>query len=220
VALGERSLLHTFVHEILWPHNTVYVCIGLLLIGVAAYGKKESILVSVPAIAGIIGCGVFLIFIAIFGLIGALRHNQIILFFYMIIMSLLFILLLAFSIAALAVTKTQQHALIKKAWTPASDKQKVHIETRFKCCGLDKEDGRKCGTASSNITTCYEKLEEPLNKAVLLLVAWVYFSHLHCYSLFSSLFGTGTKRIPRWMQMHSCNLNCKCYLTISYDNQL
>ena len=76
--------------------NTLFVIIGLLLIGVAAYGKKEALLVSVPALGGLIACGVFLILLAIFGLLGAIRHNQIILFFYMIIMSLLFVLLLAF----------------------------------------------------------------------------------------------------------------------------
>jgi len=55
--------------------------IGLILIGVAAYGKKQATLVSLPALGGVIACGVFLLLIAIIGLIGAIRHNQIILFF-------------------------------------------------------------------------------------------------------------------------------------------
>ena len=38
-------------------------------------------MVSVPALGGVIACGVFLLLIAILGLIGAIRHNQIILFF-------------------------------------------------------------------------------------------------------------------------------------------
>ena len=144
--------------------NTLFVFIGLLLIGVAAYGKKESIIVYLPVLGGFIACGVFLILIAIFGLLGAIRHNQIILFFYMIIMSLLFILLLAFSIAALAVTKEQQHALTKKAWETTTTDQIEGIEKRFKCCGLDKVETRCAGI--SNDTTCYATLRQPLDKAV------------------------------------------------------
>ena len=53
----------------------------MILIGIAAYGKKQAMLVSLPALGGVIACGVFLLLIAVVGLIGAIRHNQIILFF-------------------------------------------------------------------------------------------------------------------------------------------
>lgn len=144
--------------------NTMFVFIGLILISVAAYGKQESMLVSVPALGGVIACGVFLILVAILGLVGAIKHNQVILFFYMIIMSLLFILLLVFSIAALAITQGQQHELIKKAWVHIEDDQKVHIEKAFNCCGLDKDDKRS--TCDVKLGPCYESVREPLDQAL------------------------------------------------------
>ena len=58
-------------------------------------------------------------------------------------MSLLFILLLAFSVAALAVTQGQQHTLIKKAWAHINEAQKVKIEKTFTCCGLDEDDQKR-----------------------------------------------------------------------------
>ena len=79
-------------------------------------------------------------------------------------MSLLFILLLAFSIAALAVTHEQQHALTQKAWKKVSQDQKEGIEKRFGCCGLDAVEQR-CEDIS-NTTTCYAALQQPLDKAV------------------------------------------------------
>ena len=144
--------------------NTVYVFIGLILICTAAYGKKESVLVSIPALGGVIACGVFMILIAILGLVGAIRHNQIILFFYMIIMSLLFILLLVFSVAALAVTQGQQQILIKKAWTHIDDAQKTRIEKVFHCCGLDEDDEKR--SCDQKLGHCYENLREPLDQAL------------------------------------------------------
>lgn len=147
--------------------NSLFIFIGLILIGIAAYGKKESILVSIPALGGVIACGVFLVLIAILGLIGAIRHNQIILFFYMLIMSLLFILLLAFSVAALAVTQGQQHKLMKKAWDKVDEKQKVKIEETFDCCGLDDGDSkRQCTGKTKDAGHCYAKIGEPLDKAL------------------------------------------------------
>ena len=57
--------------------NTLFIFLGLVLVGVAAYGKKEEYLVSIPALGGVIACGVFLTLIAICGVIGAIRHNQV-----------------------------------------------------------------------------------------------------------------------------------------------
>lgn len=50
-------------------------------------------------------------------------------------MSLLFILLLAFSVAALAVTEGQRKVMLEKGWKLAHDQAKA-IEHKFDCCGL------------------------------------------------------------------------------------
>jgi len=157
-----KSFAFTCSRNTLAAINTSFVFIGLILICIAAYGKKESILVSLPVLGGVIACGAFLLLVAIFGLVGAIRHNQIILFFYMIIMSILFIILLACSVAALAVTQGQQRKLIKEAWSQIGPKQKVTIQKKLSCCGIDK-DAKQCNTS---IDQCYEKIKEPLDKAL------------------------------------------------------
>jgi len=48
---------------------------------VAAYGKATAIIATVSVLGGIIACGVFLLLIAIVGLIGAIKHHQVVLFF-------------------------------------------------------------------------------------------------------------------------------------------
>lgn len=51
------------------------------MIGVAAWGKGFGVVSSIHIIGGVIAVGVFLLLIAIVGLIGALHHHQVMLFF-------------------------------------------------------------------------------------------------------------------------------------------
>lgn len=55
--------------------------IACVLIGVAAYGKAVAIIATVHVMGGIIGCGVFLLLIAFVGLVGSIKHHQVLLFF-------------------------------------------------------------------------------------------------------------------------------------------
>ena len=54
---------------------------GLILIILPVYSKFSQLLTSWPIIGGAIASGVFLMLIAIAGIYGAARHNQITLFF-------------------------------------------------------------------------------------------------------------------------------------------
>uniref|UniRef100_A0AAQ4RDD7 Tetraspanin 31 n=1 Tax=Gasterosteus aculeatus aculeatus TaxID=481459 RepID=A0AAQ4RDD7_GASAC len=55
--------------------NVVYMLVGLLLIGVAAWGKGFGLVSSIHIIGGVIAVGVFLLLIAIVGLIGLCKTN-------------------------------------------------------------------------------------------------------------------------------------------------
>ena len=53
-------------------------------------------------------------------------------------MSLLFIIQLSVSIAALAVTSDQQHDILKAGWhKAASAKEKSELQTKLDCCGFE-----------------------------------------------------------------------------------
>lgn len=55
--------------------------VGFVLIGVGVYGRAASIVTNLPIVGGILACGVILIVISILGLVGAVKHNQVMLFF-------------------------------------------------------------------------------------------------------------------------------------------
>ena len=55
--------------------------VSFILIGVAAYSRLAAIVTSLGLVGGIIVCGVVLFIIALNGLIGAVKHHQVLLFF-------------------------------------------------------------------------------------------------------------------------------------------
>ena len=64
-------------------------------------GKAAGYITSLPIVGGITASGVFLLFISVVGLIGAMKHHQVMLFFYMVVLFLIFIIQFSCSCAAL-----------------------------------------------------------------------------------------------------------------------
>jgi tetraspanin-13/31 len=87
--------------------------VAFILIFAATIGKISAYVTSETVIGGIVACGVFLLLVSILGLIGAVKHHQVLLFFYMVILFLLFIVQFSVAIACLAVTDKQQVELLR-----------------------------------------------------------------------------------------------------------
>lgn len=117
--------------------NIIYMIVGLTLIIVPVSFKISAVLTSWPIVGGTIACGVFLMLLSIAGIYGAIKHHQIILFFYMAIMIIVFIILFSVSVAALSISSSQQRALPKKGWASLSNKTKEELQKTGDCCGFD-----------------------------------------------------------------------------------
>ncbi|NXI38447.1 TSN31 protein, partial [Galbula dea] len=154
--------------------------VGLLLIGVAAWGKGFSIVSSIHLIGGVIAVGVFLLLIAIVGLVGAVHHHQVMLFFYMIILGLVFIFQFGVSCSCLAIDRSRQEGLFSSAWPLLSNKTKLELEQRLDCCGLlnrisnQTPPQQKCKTllgrdAHAKCLTCGEKMLQHSDEALKIL---------------------------------------------------
>jgi len=127
--------------------NILYMLVAFLLIGVAAYGKTASIISSVSVVGGIVACGVFLLFIAVLGLLGATRHSQVLLFFYMIVLLLLFLMQFCIACACLAVNGVQQDQILLAGWKLADNNTKTDAQEYFQCCGYNTTHNPDAGGA-------------------------------------------------------------------------
>lgn len=143
--------------------NVVYVMVSLLLIGVAAWGKWFGLVSSISVVAGVIGVGVFLLLVAFVGLCGALKHQQVLLFFYMLILFVVFVLQFSISCACLAINTDQQNKLLEVGWNK-SEVTREDVEKTLNCCGFSSANYNtscpaQCFTAQT-CDTCSEILQQ------------------------------------------------------------
>lgn len=120
--------------------NICYILVGLLLITVAGVGKYAAIVNQIEIIGGIIACGVFLLLISLVGLVGAVKHHQVCLFFYMVILFLIFFIQFAIACACLALSDAQKKKIISSGWNKVDDTLKGKCQTGLDCCGLNDHD--------------------------------------------------------------------------------
>jgi len=116
--------------------NVIYILVSFLMIGVAVHGKVSGIVTSLPIVGGITACGIFLLMISVIGLIGAVRHHQVLLFFYMVVLFLIFLIQFSVSCAALAINEDDEKKIIEGAWKKSPASLLVQAEQSFDCCGL------------------------------------------------------------------------------------
>lgn len=64
-----------------WPFWLFLQLVSLLLIGIAAWGIGFGLISSLRVVGVVIAVGIFLFLIALVGLIGAVKHHQVLLFF-------------------------------------------------------------------------------------------------------------------------------------------
>uniref|UniRef100_A0A4W3HYZ0 Tetraspanin 13b n=1 Tax=Callorhinchus milii TaxID=7868 RepID=A0A4W3HYZ0_CALMI len=139
-------------------HLFVLQMVSLLLIGIAAWGKTFGLVTSFSVVAGVIGVGIFLFLIALIGLLGAIKHHQVLLFFYMIILFLLFVVQFSISCASLALNQHQQNNLLEVGWNKSFE-TRMDVEEYFNCCGFNTnmENNGTCKARcieSDNCPTC------------------------------------------------------------------
>ncbi|ETE64112.1 Tetraspanin-13 [Ophiophagus hannah] len=121
--------------------NLLYTLVSLLLIGIAAWGIGFGLISSFRVVGVAVAVGIFLFLIALVGLIGAIKHHQVLLFFvsfdlkYMIILLLVFVIQFSVSCACLTLNKEQQSKLLEVGWHNTNNARQ-DIQRNLNCCGF------------------------------------------------------------------------------------
>jgi len=147
--------------------NIIYIFVAFLLIGVAAAARKAAILQSLPVVGGIVACGVFLLFIAIVGLYGAIKQHQVALFFYMVVLFSIFVIQFSVACASLAASTEDELEIMENIWNKSTTPAQGDFEKNLDCCGWDKlpvtvvngtvaHCNAACVTTGTNGTQTYE----------------------------------------------------------------
>jgi len=155
--------------------NVCYMIVSFILIGAAVKEKVSGVVVNAPIIGGITACGVFLLGVSILGLWGALKHHQVSLFVYMVILFLIFIIQFSVSCAALSTSEETEKKLVKDGWNTVSNDVKFTAESIFNCCGLNKADMNETQVRCKELECfkdsidsckpCFEEIEDTVHAA-------------------------------------------------------
>ncbi|KAL5283747.1 TSPAN13 family protein [Megaselia abdita] len=117
--------------------NTIYIMIGIVLIACGVYATTNSIVTNLPIVGGIIACGFTLIIVAFLGLLGAVKHHQVMLFFYMALLFILFLIQFAIATSCLAVNSEEQQRLAEHGWRSVTPEVRQRVQNEFLCCGFN-----------------------------------------------------------------------------------
>ncbi|XP_032812873.1 tetraspanin-31-B-like [Petromyzon marinus] len=131
--------------------NVIYIIVGLLLMAIAGWGLGYGVVNTISLIGGVVAVAIFLFLIAIVGLVGAMKHHQVLLFFYIVILFLLFIVQFSVSCSCLAFNSSQQETLLKYGWKRLSNRTVVDLEKKLDCCGFFQQRLPVC------LAACQEK---------------------------------------------------------------
>ncbi|XP_056275585.1 tetraspanin-13b isoform X2 [Pseudoliparis swirei] len=181
--------------------------VSLLMIGIAAWGKWFGLVSSFQVVGGVIGVGVFLFFVALAGLIGAMKHHQVLLFFYMIVLFMVFIVQFSVSSACLAINTEQQDRLLEVGWNNSQGTQR-DVEKSLNCCGFKQvEPSLICDAAcfhNRSCLPCAEKIQEHAGE-VLHFVGGIgfFFSFTEILGVWLT-YRTGTRKTPEPTPVLSC----------------
>jgi len=152
--------------------NVCYMIVSFILIGAAVKEKVSGVVTSAPIIGGITACGIFLLAVSILGLVGAMKHHQVWLFAYMIILFLIFIIQFSVSCAALSVSDETEKQIVIDGWISVQKYDNATIklaEETFNCCGLkDNSTAFECHTLDcwpDKCLPCLTAIEGKVNSA-------------------------------------------------------
>ncbi|CAM9606205.1 tetraspanin-31-B-like [Lethenteron reissneri] len=134
--------------------NVIYIIVGLLLMAIAGWGLGYGVVNTISLIGGVVAVAIFLFLIAIVGLVGAMKHHQVLLFFYIVILFLLFIVQFSVSCSCLAFNSSQQETLLKYGWKNLSNRTVGDLEKKLDCCGFFQQKLTECLAACQEKQSC------------------------------------------------------------------
>ena len=130
----------SFSRTVLIAMNFIYILVSCLLIGVASYETYLNKISSLYGIGLIIVCGISLLFVAMLGIFATIKQHQVLLFYYIIILGIIFVVQFFASCACLGVNKEKGTNMMQYAWEQVDHCpfDLIHdAEKLLDCCGYN-----------------------------------------------------------------------------------
>jgi len=143
----------------------------------------------------------FLIFLSIFGIIAVVKHHQVFLFFYIILLCILFLFQFILACTYLAIRGTKKYDLLKDNYQKSIDR----IQLKYNCCGFDNLTGFIRNETCRNLPCC-QSLDQCCETASM------------CYSLLTQELDKNLKIIGSIMLIFTLTQIIAIYMTLKFRN--
>ena len=120
--------------------NIILIGIGLVLVGLAAYGKQQHF-VTLPAFVGFVVSGIVIILLSIVGFNALPRQDQVLVYTYLVAMAFLLVVHLSFNIESFP--SNHKRMLGKREGSASHVKEENHMDIVIKCCELENGETRE-----------------------------------------------------------------------------
>jgi len=147
---------------ILYAINTIFLCLGLAVLGLGAWAVAEGVKyqITTTVAVGVIVLGAIVFVISFMGCFGAFKVSKCLLYTYAVVLLLLLIAFLVIGIVGY-LNKSSLYTYASDAWSEASNDTRGLIEKNFNCCGFYNSTDRPYGNGTfvcamypNNLTAC------------------------------------------------------------------
>ncbi|CAF0954920.1 unnamed protein product [Adineta ricciae] len=162
-----------FWRRLLLIFNIFYMILAFVFLFFAIFTRVNSSIIDLHLLVGLIILSIYLLSLSVFGIYATLKHHQVLLFFYIILLTILFLFQFILACTYLAIRGEKKYGLLKSSYQKSTDS----IQSKYQCCGFDNstEFNRKqtcanlpCCKSSDQccetLPMCHSLLEETLNK--------------------------------------------------------
>ena len=167
----QRNFL--FWRRLLLIINVFYILLALTFLFFAIFTRFNSLIIDLHLLVGLIILSVYLIFLSAFGIFAVIKHHQVFLFFYVILLSILFLFQFILACTYLTIRGEKKYDLLKSNYQKSTNS----IQSKYNCCGFDNatsfirnqtcQNLPCCQTANQcceNLPMCYTLLTNELDK--------------------------------------------------------
>jgi len=144
----QRTLL--FWRRLLIIFNLFYILLAFIFLFFAIYSRVNSLIIDLHLFVGLIILSLYLIFLSIFGIIAVVKHHQVFLFFYIILLSILFLFQFILACTYLAIRGEKKYDLLKNNYQKSIDP----IQIKYICCGFDNSTTFNRSETCKNLPCC------------------------------------------------------------------
>ena len=190
-----------FWRRLLIIFNIFYILLAFTFLFFAIFTRLNSLIIDLHLFVGLLILSLYLIFLSIFGIVAISKHHQVLLFFYVILLFILFLFQFILACTYLTIRDGKKFALLKASY----EKFTNPIQLKYNCCGFDNPTHFKRNETCRHLPCCHLQVHccETLSM---------------CYPLLNYKLNKNLKIIGSIMLIFTLTQIVAIYLTLKFRN--